>query len=57
MTVTISLRSAEILVGWLKDLNKALHMIPNGVEYHAFLELAGAIEDTNFEAKKQDPEC
>ncbi len=51
MRVSISLKSAEILARWLKDLNIALHMVPNGTEYNAFLELSGAISDSHYQEK------
>jgi len=51
VTVTISLRSAELIRNWLKDLMAKLHMLPDGNEYDAFLELHGKIEDSHYEEK------
>ena len=50
-TVTISLKAAELLHAWLKDMTTKLHMLPEGPEYSAFIELHGAIEDSHYEDK------
>lgn len=50
-TVTISLKAAELLHNWLKDMSTKLHMIPDGPAYSAFIELHGAIEDAHYEEK------
>lgn len=50
-TVTISLKNAEKLRDWLRDLMGKLHMVPTSNDYPAFAELHGAIEDSHYESK------